>query len=111
MHEVKKYINRIHLYFRHRSETLSFFGMNQYVDWHIIVSLTAVLMLTIIVVTGSIYIYTSQISDAFDITPEVVTKSPIQEDAIKKVLEQYEQKVIDFAALKEAPYTYPNPEE
>lgn len=109
MKKYKKILDTMKLYFRHRTDTLSFFGVNQYVDWKIIISTMALLFLVVCGIAAYLFMNISNKQDPFDVVPSFEQRAPIKLDAIKKVIEQYEKKATDFETLRVAPYTYPEP--
>jgi hypothetical protein len=106
----KQKYEKLALYMRHRQNTLSFFGVNQYIDWKILIVLASIVLGIIFLVAGGLYIFVITEKDAFDLAPESSVRNPLNEKHVQEVIDTYEARSKRFLELKEAPYGYIEPD-
>ncbi len=96
-------------YFRHRKETLSFFGTNQYVDWAILLITLSIITLSGVISAGFLFLQVNKGEDAYAISADSSRGELINKDMITHIIEEYDAKEVKFTSLINAEDSYRDP--
>ncbi len=106
---IKKITESVVTYFRHRKETLSFFGTNHYVDWTVLLLALCLITLAGVIGAGLLFFDVNKGEDAYAISPGSMHQELINKDMITHIIGQYTMKEGKLNSLINAGEPYRDP--